>query len=100
MFTAIAAAAGIAAFALTYSHPARRSMKYIVFAVLGVFFAFYIFTFSTDLISFYLNAIISRAPLLVSLYFIVFLAATALFYFLGGIYFIYISIYKLHKKEV
>ena len=100
LLTAIAAAAGITAFALTYSHPARRGMKYIMFSVLGVFFAFYIFTFSTDLISFYLNAIISRAPLLVSLYFIVFLAATALFYFLGGIYFIYISIYKLHKKEV
>ncbi|MBU0536692.1 MAG: hypothetical protein KKE20_07025, partial [Nanoarchaeota archaeon] len=100
MITSITAAAGIIALLFTFSHPLRRGIKFAMFTCLGAFFGYYITIFSTDIILFYLRSIVNGVPEFVKFYFAIFLIATALFYSAGGLYFIYISLYRLHKREV
>ncbi|MBD3313780.1 hypothetical protein GF345_05030 [Candidatus Woesearchaeota archaeon] len=100
LYTMIAIAAGMTAFALTYMHVLRRCLKYIIFSLVAMFFGYYIYLFSFDIVAFYINALFNGIPALAKFYFLIFLAATMLFYSIGGIYFIYIALYSLHKKEV
>jgi hypothetical protein len=100
MYTAIAFAIGVIAFAMRFNKNAKRAIKIIAFSGTGLLFCYYIIVYSIDIMRAYVNTIIAGAPSLILFYYIIFLFATFFFYFGGAVYFVYISLYKLHKREV
>ncbi len=100
LHAAIAAGAGIAALIMACIPVVRKLVKYLIFLIVSLFFAYYIFLFSVDIGRFYVNALSSGLPLLVAFFFVLFLCANVLFYLCGGLYFVYAALWKLHKKEL
>lgn len=100
MQTLIALAIGIIAFAMRYNHVTKRMVKWIAFSGTGLLFCYYIILYSIDIMKVYVDTMIAGAPSLILFYYVIFLIATFFFYFGGGFYFVYISLYRLHKREI
>ncbi|MCX6707616.1 MAG: hypothetical protein NT001_05765 [Candidatus Woesearchaeota archaeon] len=100
VYSAIALAIGAIAFAMRYNNSAKRIVKWIAFSGTGLLFCYYIMLYSIDIIMAYWGTIVAGAPSFILFYYVIFLIATFFFYFGGGLYFVYMSLYNLHKKEV
>ncbi|MCX8147453.1 MAG: hypothetical protein N3D84_03230 [Candidatus Woesearchaeota archaeon] len=95
----IAVIIGAAAVCFTYIYYARRALKFATYLSINVFFCIYIAFYLTDLVSFYLSNLFSNISLAIKLVLALFFFVTIIFYAVGSIYFVYLSLYKLYKKE-
>lgn len=75
-------------------------MKYVMFTSISIFFFYYIILYSLDIVLSFIQSLVNGTPLFIKIYLVIFIVSTAVFYFTGGMYFIYMNFYKLHKKEV